>query len=293
MNIGIFDRYRFWIITTPFIWVGLFIVLASLLLLCISFSATEFAVVPYKSLFQFIDGGLEIKPDISSYQALFSDSFYIKALKNSLKLAAISTFFVLIIGYPMAYTISQASDKNRLLLLILIMAPFWTALLIRIYGWIMILKSNGLLNQFFLWLGVIDQPLQLINSQTSIVVGIVYTYLPFMILPIYSSLLKIEPDIIEAAADLGARPFQIFWRIIFPLSLPGVVIGVILVFIPAIGEFVIPDLLGGAKIFTVGKLLWTEFFMNRDWPMASAITILMIIIVVAPIKVVNNILNRG
>jgi putrescine transport system permease protein len=293
MNIGIFDRYRFWIITTPFIWVGMFIILASLLLLCISFSATEFAVVPYKSLFQFIDGGLEIKPDISSYQALFSDSFYIKALKNSLKLAAISTFFVLIIGYPMAYTISQASDKNRLLLLILIMAPFWTALLIRIYGWIMILKSNGLLNQCFLWLGVTDQPLQLINSQTSIVVGIVYTYLPFMILPIYSSLLKIEPDIIEAAADLGARPFQIFWRIIFPLSLPGVVIGVILVFIPAIGEFVIPDLLGGAKIFTVGKLLWTEFFMNRDWPMASAITILMIIIVVAPIKVVNNILNRG
>ncbi len=292
-NIGIFDRYRFWIVAPPFLWVGLFIILASLLLLCISFSATEFAVIPYKSLFQFKDGGLEIKPDITSYEVLFNDSFYIKALKNSLKLAAISTFFILIIGYPMAYAISQAHSKNRLLLLILIMAPFWTSLLIRIYGWIMILKSNGLLNNFLIWIGAIEHPLQLINTQASIVIGIIYTYLPFMILPIYSSLLKIEPDIIEAAADLGAKPLQIFWRIIFPLSIPGVIVGMALVFIPAIGEFVIPDLLGGAKIFTVGKLLWTEFFMNRDWPIASAITILMIIIVVLPIKLVNTIVNRG
>jgi putrescine transport system permease protein len=290
-KVGIFDRYRLWIVAPPFLWVGLFIIMASLLLLSISLSTTEFAVIPYKSLFQFKEGSLEIKPDISSYKILFSDSFYVKALKNSVKLAAIATFFILLIAYPMAYAISQASSKIRLLLLILIMTPFWTALLIRVYGWIMILKSNGLLNQFLLWLGVIDHPLALLNSQTAIVIGLVYTYLPFMILPIYSSLLKIAPNIIEAAADLGARPLQIFWRITFPLSLPGVIIGIILVFIPAIGEFVIPDLLGGAKIFTVGKLLWTEFFMNRDWPMAAAITILMIVIVAVPMKIINRFVN--
>ncbi len=288
MHIGIFDRHRLMISLPPFLWVGLFIIMASILLLFISFSTTEFAVIPYKSLFQFKEGGLEIRPDLSSYKILFSDSFYLKALTNSLKLAAIATFFVLILAYPMAYAISQASPKTRLLLLILIMTPFWTAILIRVYGWIMILKNNGLLNQLLINLGIIDQPLALLNSQFAIVIGIVYAYLPFMILPIYTSLLKIKPDILEAAADLGARPLQIFWRITFPLSIPGIIVGIILVFIPAVGEFVIPDLLGGAKIFTVGKLLWIEFFMNRDWPMAAAITILMIIIVMIPIKVINK-----
>ena len=288
MSIGIFDRYRLLIVSPVFIWIGVFIIIASFLLFIISLSTTEFAIIPYKSLFQFKEGMLEIKPDFSSYQILFSDSFYLKALTNSLKLAAISTVFTFVLAFPMAYTIAQSSPNIRLLLLILIITPFWTALLIRVYGWIMILKSNGLLSQFLMWLGVTSNNISLLNTQTAIVIGIVYTYLPFMILPIYASLLKIQPNIIEAAADLGAKPLQIFWKITFPLAFPGVIVGIILVFIPALGEFVIPDLLGGSKIFTVGKLLWMEFFMNRDWPMAAAITILLIAAVMLPIKIINK-----
>lgn len=292
MSIGIFDRHRKIIISIPFLWIGLFVVVAFILLLLISFSAPEFGVIPYKFLFQFQDNGLEIKPDLNSYQIIFQDSFYLKALINSLKLASISTLFTFILAYPMAHLIANSNPNNRLLLLILVITPFCTALLIRVYGWIIILKKNGLLNQFLLWSGIIEDPILLLNSQTAIVIGIVYTYLPFMILPIYSSLLKINPNVLEAAADLGAKPFSIFWQITFPLSVPGVIVGVILVFIPAIGEFVIPDLLGGAKIMTIGKLLWTEFFMNRDWPIASAITILIVLIVVIPIKILHKFLSN-
>lgn len=292
MNIGIFDRYRVFIITPPFLWIGLFIVVALFLLLIISFSEPQFAVIPYKSIIRLDDGKLEISPDFNGYQVLFQDSFYLKALFNSLKMAFISTIFTFILAYPMAYFISRANPKRRVLWLVLVIAPFWTALLIRIYGWIIILKSNGLLNELLLWLRIINHPLILLNSQTAVVIGIVYTYLPFMILPIYSSLIKIKPEILEASADLGAKPYSTFWKITFPLSLPGVIVGIILVFIPAVGEFVIPDLLGGAKIITIGKLLWTEFFMNRDWPMAAAITTLMVIIVVIPIKILHHFVER-
>ncbi|MCT4634718.1 MAG: ABC transporter permease [Rickettsiales bacterium] len=287
MNIGIFDRYRTLIIVPPLLWVGLFIVVALILLLVISFSEPEFGITPYKSFLQLKDGKLEISPFFEGYKVLFQDSFYLKALANSIKLALISTIFTFLLAYPMAYVMYRATPKQRLLLLILTIAPFWTALLIRIYGWIIILKPQGLLNDFLLWIRIIDEPLNLLNTQTAVVIGIVYTYLPFMILPIYSSLLKIKENILEAAADLGSKPLSIFWKITFPLSIPGVVVGIVLVFIPAVGEFVIPDLLGGAKVITVGKLLWTEFFMNRDWPMAAAITILMVLIVLIPIKILH------
>lgn len=289
MNIGIFDRYKFWIVTPSFIWIGVFIILAAVILLTISFSKTEFAVIPYQSMFQLTEDSLIIKPDFGNYKILFNDKFYLRALTNSLELASLATIFILLLAYPMAYAISKADPRSRLLLLVMVMTPFWTALLIRVYGWIMILKTNGILNQILLYLGIVSKPLDLLNTKTAIVVGLVYTYLPFMILPIYNSLLKIKSHVIEAAADLGARPFQIFWQITFPLTIPGVILGIILVFIPAIGEFVIPDLLGGAKIFTIGKLLWIEFFMNRDWPIAAAITILIILLVVLPIKLINKV----
>ncbi len=288
MNIGIFDRYRFLIVVPPFLWLGVFVLAALLLLLIISFSEPEFGIVPYKSLLQVHQDRVEISPYYEGYKVLFQDSFYLKALLNSLKLALISTIVIFILAYPMAYMIYRAHPKQRLLLLVLTIAPFWTALLIRVYAWIMILKANGLLNQFLLWCGIISEPLNLLNTKIAVVIGIVYMYLPFMILPIYSSLLKIKKNVLEAAADLGAKPFSIFWKITFPLSIPGVIIGIVLVFIPAVGEFVIPDLLGGAKIITVGKLLWIEFFMNRDWPMAAAITILMVMIVLAPIKILHH-----
>lgn len=293
MSIAILDRYRLLIAGIPALWVGVFIVFALSLLLVISLCAPEFGISPYKLFFQIKDNKLEISPDFNSYKILFEDPFYLKILVNSFKLSLISTFFTFILGYPIAYVMSQAEPRSRLLLLILIIAPFWTALLIRVYGWMIILKNNGLLNQLLLWSGIIEQPLVILNTQVSVVIGIIYTYLPFMVLPIYSSLLKIKPNVIEAAADLGSKPFSIFWQITFPLSLPGVIIGVFLVLIPALGEFVIPDLLGGAKIITIGKLLWTEFFMNRDWPMAAAITLVMIIIVVIPIKIVTHIMSKN
>lgn len=292
MNVGIFDRYRNLIVIPPFLWISLFIVVALFLLLIISFSEPEFAVTPYKSIVQIQNGTLKVTPDFNGYLVLLKDSFYLKALMNSLELAFMATIFTFILGYPMAYSVARAEPKNRFLLLILIIAPFWTALLIRVYGWIIILKNNGLLNELLLWLGVITQPIVMLNSKFAVIIGITYTYLPFMILPIYSSLIKINPNILEASADLGAKPLATFWRITFPLSLPGVIVGVILVFIPAVGEFVIPDLLGGAKIITVGKLLWTEFFMNRDWPMAAAITILMVIIIVFPIKIFHHFVEK-
>lgn len=288
MNIGIFDRYRALIVLPPFLWISLFIVVALVLLLVISFSAPEFAVIPYKSMIQINSGTIEITPDFEGYSVLLSDPFYLKALTNSVKMAFIATIFIFILAYPIALFISQLPHKKRLTFLILVIAPFWTSLLIRVYGWIIILKTNGLLNEMLLWIGAIDHPLNLLNTQGAVILGIVYTYLPFMILPIYSSLIKIKPDIIEASADLGAKPLATFWKITFPLSLPGVIVGTILVFIPAVGEFVIPDLLGGAKIITIGKLLWTEFFMNRDWPMAAAITILMVLIIVIPTKIIHR-----
>ncbi len=293
MNIGIFNNYRKLIISPSFFWVGLFTIAAIILLTFISFSAPEFGVIPYKSLIRIQNNALEISPDLNSYKILFKEPFYLKALLNSLQMASIATFFTFILAYPMAYIIANSSAKGRLILLVLVITPFWTALLIRMYGWIILLKNTGLINQFLLWLGVIDKPLEMLNSKAAIIIGIVYTYLPFMILPIYSSLTKIRQSIIEAAADLGAKPLSIFWQIIFPLSLPGVITGIILVFIPAIGEFVIPDLLGGAKIITIGKLLWTEFFMNRDWPMASAITVLIILMVVIPIKLLYRYISNN
>ncbi len=292
MKVGIFDRYAKFIVIPPFLWIGLFVIVAILLLTFISFSAPEFGVMPYKPMLQIKDSMAKISIDLNSYKALFEDSFYLKAFITSLQLAFISTFFTFILAYPMAYKIAQTSPGTQLLLLILVITPFWTSLLIRVYGWIIILKNQGLLNQLLLWLGIINTPLNILNSKTAIVIGIVYTYLPFMILPIYASISKIKPSIIEAAADLGAKPFYSFWQVIFPLSMPGVIIGVILVFIPAIGEFVIPDLLGGAKIMTIGKLLWTEFFMNRDWPMAAAITVLIIMIVVVPIKLLHRLVKE-
>lgn len=293
MNIGIFERYRVAIISIPFLWVGVFVIIACIFLFAISISSPEFAVIPYNLFFKIQNGILEIKPDFSSYKLLFADSFYLKALCNSLSLASFSTFFTFLIAYPMAYKISRAEPKARLFLLILTIAPFWTALLIRVYGWIIILKNNGLLNQILISLNIINEPLVILNTKVAVVIGIIYTYLPFMVLPIYSSLLKIKENILEAASDLGAKPFSIFWQVTFPLSFPGVIIGMILVFIPAVGEFVIPELLGGAKIITIGKLLWTEFFMNRDWPMASAITIIIVFMVILPIKLIHRFTNNN
>ena len=195
----------------------------------------------------------------------------------------ISTLITLAIGYPVAYGMARASSALRPVLLMLVILPFWTSFLIRVYAWIGILKPEGLLNTFLMWIGVIDEPLIILNTHAAIFIGIVYSYLPFMVLPLYSSLEKMDYSLIEAAKDLGCSETGAFWKVTFPLSLPGVVAGCLLVFIPAVGEFVIPDLLGGSRTLMIGKTLWNEFFANRDWPVSSAVAIVLLLLLVVPI----------
>ena len=204
-----------------------------------------------------------------------------------------STVLALAVGYPLAYGMARASGSLRPILLMLVILPFWTSFLIRVYAWIGILRGEGYLNQFLLWTGIVSQPLNLLNTETAVYIGIVYSYLPFMVLPIYASLERMDHRLVEAANDLGCPPFWAFWKITFPLSLPGVVAGSFLVFIPAVGEFVIPDLLGGSQTLMIGKVLWDEFFINRDWPVASAVAVLLLLVLVVPIMIFQKIQARS
>jgi putrescine transport system permease protein len=223
-----------------------------------------------------------------NYLWLTSDALYIDAYLSSLKIALISTFLVLLIGYPMAYGMARAPRAWQPTLVMLVILPFWTSFLIRVYAWIGILKKEGLLNQFLLWLGVIHEPLTILNTNWAVYIGIVYSYLPFMVLPLYAALERLDQTLLEAASDLGCTPTRAFWKITFPLSIPGVIAGCFLVFIPVTGEFVIPDLLGGSDTLMIGKTLWNEFFANRDWPLSSAVAVILLLILVVPIVLFQN-----
>lgn len=275
-------------IAIPYLWLIVFFLVPFLIVFKISLSETTIAMPPYLPVFDWGDGlagWWEAARDFSfaNYVWLTEDALYFNAYLSSVWIAAVSTFLALLIGYPIAYAMARAPDSMRTLLLMLVILPFWTSFLIRVYAWIGILKPEGLLNQFLLWTGIIDTPLLIMNTHTAIYIGIVYSYLPFMVLPLYASLEKMDFTLIEAAQDLGCPPISAFWKITFPLSLPGVVAGCMLVFIPAVGEFVIPDLLGGSDTLMIGKTLWNEFFSNRDWPVASAVAIVLLLILVAPI----------
>jgi putrescine transport system permease protein len=250
----------------------------------VSLSKARIGLPPYEPLFQWAAQGVaQLKLNFGNYLFLFQDSLYFSAYANSLRIAAISTFFCLLIGYPLAYAIARAQGAARNILLMMVILPFWTSFLLRVYAWIGILKNNGLLNNLLLWLGVIDQPIVMLQTEFAIYVGIVYSYLPFMILPLYANLEKMDLTLLEAAADLGCRPAKAFLTITLPLSRPGIIAGSMLVFIPAVGEFVIPELLGGPNALMIGKVLWTEFFNNRDWPVAGAVAIALSIVLVVPI----------
>jgi putrescine transport system permease protein len=276
------------VIAVPYLWLIVFFLVPFLIVFKISLSEATIAMPPYAPVFDWaegISGWWQGAKDFSfaNYVWLTEDSLYFNAYISSVLIAAVSTVLALIVGYPIAYGMARAPDTWRPLLLMLMILPFWTSFLIRVYAWIGILKPEGLLNQFLLWLGVIDAPLIIMNTHTAIYIGIVYSYLPFMVLPLYATLEKMDFSLIEAAQDLGCRPATAFWKITFPLSLPGVVAGCMLVFIPAVGEFVIPDLLGGSETLMIGKTLWNEFFSNRDWPVASAVAIILLLILVVPI----------
>jgi putrescine transport system permease protein len=276
------------VIVVPYLWLLVFFLAPFFIVFKISLSETAIAMPPYLPVFSLEDGlggliGSLRELSFDNYRWLLDDPIYVKAYLSSLSIAAVSTFLTLLVGYPIAYGMARAPASVRPILLMMIILPFWTSFLIRVYAWIGILKPEGLLNQFLFFLGVIDQPLVILNTTTAIYIGIVYSYLPFMVLPLYATLEKMDYSLIEAAQDLGCPPVAAFWKITFPLSLPGVVAGSMLVFIPAVGEFVIPDLLGGSGTLMIGKTLWDEFFINRDWPVSSAVAIVLLLILVLPI----------
>ena len=277
------------IIGVPWLWLGLFFLLPFLFVLKISLLEPALAQPPYLDLIREISDGLvTIKINLDSYLLLFEDPLYRNALFSSLQIAAISTLICLLLGYPMAYAIARSPALWRLPLLMLIILPFWTSFLIRVYAWIGILKGNGLLNNFLLWLGAIDQPLVIMHTPIAVYIGIVYSYLPFVVLPLYATLVRLDHSLLEAAADLGCPPWRQFLLITLPLSLPGVLAGGMLVFIPVMGEFVIPDLLGGPDTLMLGKLLWIEFFNNKDWPLASSLAAILLLVLIVPFALLRH-----
>ncbi|KQS80924.1 putrescine/spermidine ABC transporter permease [Rhizobium sp. Leaf384] len=285
------------VIIIPYAWLLVFFLVPFFIVLRISLSEAAVAMPPYLPVFAWADGLSGFIDNIrqfsfDNYVWLTEDALYMNAYLSSLTIALISTALTLLIAYPIAYGMAKAPATLRPTLLMLVILPFWTSFLIRVYAWIAILKPEGLLNQLLLSTGIISQPLIILNTNTAIYIGIVYSYLPFMVLPLYSALEKMDHSLTEAAQDLGCTPISAFWRITFPLSLPGVVAGCLLVFIPAVGEFVIPDLLGGSETLMIGKTLWNEFNANRDWPVSSAVAAILLMILVVPIMFFQNAQSR-
>ncbi|GAB4194050.1 MAG: ABC transporter permease subunit [Wenzhouxiangellaceae bacterium] len=275
--------FRRWVITIPWLWLAGLLLAPLLVLLALSLSQAVLAMPPYLPLWQTQpDGGVVWNISLESYQRLLADDLYWRAWLHSLKLAAGACALTLACAYPMAYSIARAPRRWQSSLLLLILLPFWTSFLIRVYAWVGILKSNGLLNQLLLSSGLIEQPLQWLYTDFAVYLGITYSYLPLMVLPIYASLQRIDDDLLAAAADLGASAAQVFWRVTWPLSRAGVIAGCVMVFIPSVGEFVIPDLLGDSATPMIGQVVWAEFFHNRDWPMAAALALSLLLLLVAP-----------
>jgi putrescine transport system permease protein len=279
---------RWLVIAPPYVWMLLFFAIPFAIALKISFSHAQIAMPPYSPLLDWSGKDLTLTLNISNYLYLVQDNLYWSAYLSSLKIAVVSTLLCLLVGYPMAYAIARMPPSTRNIALMLVILPSWTSFLIRIYAWIGILKNNGLLNNFLIWLGVIDEPLQILHTTTAVYIGIVYAYLPFMVLPLYTNLVKLDLRLLEAAYDLGARPWRVFLSVTLPLSRAGIIAGSMLVAIPVVGEFVIPELLGGPTTLMIGKVLWDEFFNNRDWPVASAVSTVMLILLLVPILVFHH-----
>ncbi|MBS9477098.1 ABC transporter permease subunit [Ancylobacter radicis] len=289
---------RWLVLAIPYLWLFALFLVPFLIVFKISLSQDAIAQPPYVPTFDLAAGWEAFKENFAelsfeNYGYVLSwDNDFIEAYGSSLWIAGVSTVLLLMVGYPIAYAMARAPKSIRPTLLMLVILPFWTSFLIRVYAWIGILSPEGLLNQFLFGLGVIDQPLQILATDTAVYIGIVYSYLPFMILPLYSALEKMDETLLEAAADLGCPPFAAFWKITWPLSLPGVFAGCLLCFIPAVGEFVIPDLLGGSDTLMIGKVLWTEFAVNRSWTVSSAVAVLLLMVLVIPIVFYQNVQAR-
>ena len=290
---------RWLLISVPYLWLLVFFLVPFFIVFKISLSDIATAIPPYTPTFDWSQGLSGIgtflsQLDFENYFFIFEDPLYLNAYWSALTIAAISTFLTLLIAYPIAYGMARAPKEWQPTLVMLVILPFWTSFLIRVYAWIGILSPEGLLNQLLFALGIVDRdaPLQILATDTAVYIGIVYSYLPFMILPLYSALEKMDETLLEAAADLGCPPLAAFWKITWPLSLPGVFAGCLLCFIPAVGEFVIPDLLGGSDTLMIGKVLWTEFSVNRSWTVSSAVAVLLLMVLVIPIVFYQNLQAR-
>ena len=277
-------RWLRWALLPPYLWLLIFFLGPFVIILKISFADPIVALPPFTPLLDWAASGWQkIQLTVDNYIFLFQDRYYSVIYLSSIKIAAIGTFFCLLLGYPMAYFIARQPTGRRNLLLLAVILPFWISFLLRVYAWIGLLNNKGVINNLLIALGIIDSPLPLIYNDFAVYLGIVYSYLPFMILPLYANLERMDLDLHDAAADLGARRWQVFVDVILPLSVPGIVAGCLLVFIPAIGEFIIPALLGGSDTLMIGRALWDEFFINRDWPVASAVSVVLLLILVLPL----------
>ncbi len=281
----------------PYLWMALFFLVPFIFVVKISLSQTAIAQPPYTPVFDLTAGASAIKAALSAlsldnFKLLVSDDLYVLSYLRSLVVAAVSTSILLLIGYPIAYGMARLPARWQSVAMMLVIVPFWTSFLIRIYAWINILQHDGLLNQILLALHLVSTPVVWLSTDSAMYLGIVYSYLPFMILPLYATLAKIEPALLEAASDLGSSPRQAFWLVTFPLSLPGVGAGVLLCFIPIVGEFVIPDLLAGSDSLMIGQTLWLEFFTNKDWPVASAAAVVLLLVLLAPLLLYDRLQRR-
>jgi putrescine transport system permease protein len=285
------------IVLVPYLWLALFFLIPFLIVLKISLSHTVIAQPPYAPVLDLGAGWDALKNffsalSLENYAFIVSDRLYLASYLKSLEIGAGSTLLLLLIGFPLAYGMARAPRGWQPALFMMVVLPFWTSFLIRIYAWVNILQRDGLLNQLLLALRIVEEPPAWLATNTAVYIGIVYSYLPFMVLPIYATLEKMDDTLIEAAADLGCPRWKAFWLVTLPLSLPGAVAGALLCFIPIVGEFVIPDLLGGSQTMMIGQTLWTEFFANKDWPVASAVAVVLLCLLVAPILVYQQMQAR-
>ena len=290
------DQRYHWLrraVLVPYGWLLLYFLMPFLIILKISLAEPVVAQPPFTALLDWgAQGWDRIRATFENYAFLFQDSYYAIIYVASLKMAAIGTVLCLLLGYPIAYYIARQSPARRRVLLLAVILPFWISFLLRVYAWIGLLSNKGVINHVLMSLGVIDTPLPLLYNDFAVYLGIVYSYLPFMILPLYANLERLDLDLLEAAADLGARRWQVFLDVTLPLSRPGIIGGCLLVFIPAVGEFTIPALLGGADTLMIGRVLWDEFFISRDWPVASAVSIVLLLLLVVPIMWFQHLQNR-
>ena len=281
------NRFGKWlVIGIPLSFLLVFFALPFLVVLKISLSESD--GIAFKDAMTWADGVWTLQLKFSNFVTVVADNLYVRAYLSSVKYAAITTAICLAIGYPFAYFLARSKPNIRPALLMLLMLPFWTSFLLRVYAWKMLLADDGVFNQLLMWLGIQSEPLKMMYTPFSLTLGMVYTYLPFMVLPLYANLVKMDLRLLEAARDLGATPWVAFWKVTVPLSKGGIIAGALLVFIPCVGEFVIPELLGGPRTLMIGRVLWDEFFSNNDWPLASAVAIVMILLIIVPLALFSK-----